>query len=438
MKKIIILLGLICISISSLRAQTAGEVEQIRSQANMGNAEAQFELAFCYINGLGGLPVDYAEAVKWVRKSAAKGYAVAECSLGIYYEIGIEGVITPDPEEAVKWYKKSAGQGYAEAQFYLGNCFLNGAGGLTQSNEEAVKWYKKSAEQDFLQAEAMLGIYYKNMGDRTTALYWFEKAYTTAKESRKELEKEMLEEFDENFTKPLEVEINEMKKPAVTQATYLTASSTSLYFNSGGSTSTITVSTDGASFDVSLLPSWCSVVNKTNNSFQIVCQSNSGAVRKDWFKVKSDDKEVRIEVEQAAGAKTPSAEFGSIRVVHNVFENPYNIFSRKGMQIYINFSVSGMLNKQGDCVVWFYFENGNILKDYNGAYRASDGQVATSSRFKSTYENARWDNFVIFMPYDELHLSRGSHSLKFKIGLFDHNDRQMETSDYIIFTYSGW
>lgn len=169
MKKLFVLLSLLCISIS-LWAQTASELEQIRSQANMGNPEAQLQLGFCYANGLGGLAINFTEAVKWFRKSADKGYAIAQCIMGTYYEMGIEDVITSNPNEAVKWYRKSAEQGYAEAQLYLGNCYLNGFGGVTQSTEEAVRWYKKSAEQGYFQAQCTLGMYYKSIGNNTTAL----------------------------------------------------------------------------------------------------------------------------------------------------------------------------------------------------------------------------------------------------------------------------
>lgn len=108
------------------------------------------------------------------------------------------------------------------------------------------------------------------------------------------------------------------------------------------------------------------------------------------------------------------------------------------MQIHIKFSVEGMLNKQGDCVIWFYFSNGSMLKDYNNSYRSSNGQVAVSRKFKPSYESCIFNDFVIFMPYDELHLSHGSHNLKFDIGLFDHNNKHMETSDYTSFTYNSW
>jgi len=65
--------------------------------------------------GMGsGVPEDDAEAVKWWKKAAEQGHALAQYDLGAMYAKG-EGV-PQDHKEAVKWYRKSAEQGYADAQ----------------------------------------------------------------------------------------------------------------------------------------------------------------------------------------------------------------------------------------------------------------------------------------------------------------------------------
>lgn len=108
----------------------------------------------------------------------------------------------------------------------------------------------------------------------------------------------------------------------------------------------------------------------------------------------------------------------------------------KGMKIHIDFSINNMLNKQGDCVVWFYKADGSKLKDTNGLNKTLDGQVSTSEVFKPGYENARYSDFKIFMPYKELHTSSGTNNLKFCIGIFDNNKKQIMTSEYKNFTFS--
>ena len=78
------------------------------------------------------------------------------------------------------------------------------------------------------------------------------------------------------------------------------------------------VNTDGDSYDVTLLPSWCSVTDKTKTAFTIKYEANnSGSKRKDWFKVSSGEKSVRIDVSQQSSG--PSAEIEKVWVDHNYY-----------------------------------------------------------------------------------------------------------------------
>lgn len=61
-----------------------------------------------------GVGRDYAEAIKWYRKSVEHGNANAEFSIGIMFENG-PGV-NLDNAEALKWYRKAAGHGNKEAK----------------------------------------------------------------------------------------------------------------------------------------------------------------------------------------------------------------------------------------------------------------------------------------------------------------------------------
>jgi len=83
--------------------------------------------------------------------------------------------------------------------------------------------------------------------------------------------------------------------------------------------------------------------------------------------------------------------------------------------------------------VRFYYSNGTVLKDSNNLYKATDGQVSVSSNFIPIFETSTFNDFVMFMPYDELHLIKGNHRLKFNVGIFDHNNRQIATSNYVYF-----
>ena len=56
-------------------------VKQFREDADLGYPKAQFNLGVMYANGRGGLKNDV-EAVKWYRKAAEQGNALAQVALG--------------------------------------------------------------------------------------------------------------------------------------------------------------------------------------------------------------------------------------------------------------------------------------------------------------------------------------------------------------------
>ena len=102
---------------------------------------------------------NYAEEVKWYRKAAEQGDAVAQFNLGLKYDNG-QGV-AQDYTKAVYWYTKSAEQGIAQAQFNLGLMYYNGQG-VSQDYAKAVELFTKSAEQGDATAQCNLGNIYEN------------------------------------------------------------------------------------------------------------------------------------------------------------------------------------------------------------------------------------------------------------------------------------
>jgi hypothetical protein len=59
-------------------------------------------------------------------------------------------------EEALKWFKKAADQGSALAQFNIGILYSN-----TGRNEDAVEWLQKAADQNNPDALYQLGVLYQ-------------------------------------------------------------------------------------------------------------------------------------------------------------------------------------------------------------------------------------------------------------------------------------
>ena len=78
--------------------------------------------------------------------------------------------------------------------------------------------------------------------------------------------------------------------------------------------------------------------------------------------------------------QTTSATIKKIWVEYDVYQD-----GEKGMDIHVNFSVSGMLHKQGTCNVWFYYSDETKLKDKNDKYATTAGTVSTWEDYKPGY-----------------------------------------------------
>ena len=92
----------------------------LASSANAGFANAQYDWAFYWENGLGDQKQDLQEAFRWIQKAASQGHRDACYELGLYYLDG-KGV-EPDRVKAIQWLKKAADQGHKDACYRLGHC----------------------------------------------------------------------------------------------------------------------------------------------------------------------------------------------------------------------------------------------------------------------------------------------------------------------------
>lgn len=230
--------------------------------------------------------------------------------------------------------------------------------------------------------------------------------------------------FSRDFT------LSGTKKATTLTVDRKTALSVSLDANGGYYS--FAVSTDGDSYDVDLLPSWCSLSSKTKTVFTIkYTANNTSSVRRDWFKVTSGTKSVRIDISQQSSG--PSAEITNIWVDHNYYNN-----YQYGMLIHIHMVVHDMKDKDGNVVAYFYYGSGSEsqLIDYNGSYRTQDGKVAVGESFTSIYEHCEWKDYKLFIPYSELHVGKGMTELKFQVQVFGDRDQLLTESGWQYFTVS--
>jgi len=127
--------------------------EEFKRLAEMGDADAQFNLGLSYQYGT-GVAIDLPKAIKWYTLAAEAGFAAAQCNLGTCFSNG-DGVAV-DKREAVKWYTRAAEAGNAEAQCNLGHFYFTGDGEFNYL--ESFKWCTLAANAGAANAQFMLGM----------------------------------------------------------------------------------------------------------------------------------------------------------------------------------------------------------------------------------------------------------------------------------------
>ena len=105
-----------------------------------------------------------------------------------------------------------------------------------------------------------------------------------------------------------------------------------------------------------------------------------------------------------------------------------------GLVIHTRFIVSGLQNVTNQCNAYFYFENGEPLKDYNNNYCCGDGTVCIPGEYTPDYQNCRFDDFQLFIPNEELHVT-GSGNLIYVISVFNGDD-VIAQSEQQVFPFS--
>ena len=129
--------------------------------------------------------------------------------------------------------------------------------------------------------------------------------------------------------------------------------------------------------------------------------------------------------------------FGNVSARHNVFVPNGTGGFANGMQITTDLQADYLDAK--DCVVvaYFAFSNGVRLQDFNGQFRAFDGQVSVGTELRPRFEFTSLTGLTLSLPYQELHLGRGQHELKFQVMAYVKRTGQfVGTSQEVGFTFT--
>ncbi len=118
------------------------EHAQLRHQAEQGDAQSQFDLAWLYYIPdeelrLNGVPHSYNMAARWYRKAAEQGHTLAQFNMGVMYLKG-QGV-SRNGTDAYTWFSLAADNGHSESQRILpilGNVIGTDAVAVAENQKE--------------------------------------------------------------------------------------------------------------------------------------------------------------------------------------------------------------------------------------------------------------------------------------------------------------
>ena len=233
-----------------------------------------------------------------------------------------------------------------------------------------------------------------------------------------DLEEPVYEEVDSAYVE----EVGEEVVPEVSTETYLYISDDDIVSGRDGGSYTISVSTN-SDWYVSIPPeSWGHITKYASSLTLRIDPNNSSSSRTDYFEVTAGDKSKRINITQQGKAR-PNGEIKSLRVEHNVYQNGV-----KGMKVYSTFDVNNLNGQTIYGYVYIYWnDNTTPLHDAYG------NNLSFSGYGVANYENCRFTDFCVFVPYTGLLLSPGygtanlSFDFSIKTSSGDQLDRRNNT-----------
>lgn len=182
-------------------------------------------------------------------------------------------------------------------------------------------------------------------------------------------------------------------------------------FTANGGSETFYISTDSDSWTTWGIPTWCSVEDKTSNSFKLKCESNtSSSERSDYMKIKAGDKEVRIDVVQSGINKIQKGSIESVTFEQDVYKD--GVY---GINIHVKFDIENCKGEKCACIVYFYNENGDSKIINNNApseYKTSDGHLSVRTDFTPSYDSSTFNDLILFIPNNIIKASYPSGTTK--------------------------
>ena len=146
-----------------------------------------------------------------------------------------------------------------------------------------------------------------------------------------------------------------------------------------------------------------------------------------------EEKPKQVENKPVQVPNTPvTATINKIEVTHNVLQS-----GLPGIQIRMAFSIQHRKGILCEMNGYFYDELGHSLLDVNNKFRTLSGKVCIGTNFTPEFDDALFNDYLLFMPYVELDQPDGSRVFSFNVQIYDRVTKSNPAiSDTFFFTFT--
>ena len=127
-------------AINAMRAGNFAEAYCVlKPYAESGDAEAQYNIGWMYLNGY-GLMMNDSKALEWWQRASDQGYTDASFSIAMLYSLG-EGQVERDMGKAIEYYLMAVEDGHEDANMIIRSMLARDDESIRQRKQEIVRTY---------------------------------------------------------------------------------------------------------------------------------------------------------------------------------------------------------------------------------------------------------------------------------------------------------
>ena len=127
----------------AIHAMRAGNFAEaycvLKPYAESGDAEAQYNIGWMYLNGY-GLAMNDSLALEWWQRASDQGYTDATFSIAMLYSLG-EGKVRKDMEQAIDYYLMAVEDGHEDAIMIVRSMLARNDKAIRERKQEIIKTY---------------------------------------------------------------------------------------------------------------------------------------------------------------------------------------------------------------------------------------------------------------------------------------------------------